>query len=168
MARYLFDENFSRRVAKVVDELFRGVDIGWVGRQKGGNPQSGSTDEFIRQHARRAQQTIVTRDLGMIEQCVKFEQPVIWIDRRGRKSVLEEPVKMTILVLQAVPKWEELLKLDSAPDIIRTYYRGTEVLTLEKFLDIRGRRMKYSAPAKSRSSKPKTNTYGGLLAEAKR
>lgn len=168
MARYLFDENFSRRVAKVVDELFRGVDIGWIGRQKGGNPRSGSTDEFIRQHARRARQTIVTRDLGMIEQCVESEQPVIWIDRKGRKSVLEEPVKMAILVLQAVPKWEELLKLDNLPDIIRTSYRGTEALTLEKFLDIRGQKMKYSAPTKSRSSKSRNNTDGGLFTEVNR
>lgn len=168
MARYLFDENFSWRVAKVVNELCRGVDIGWVGRRKGGNPQSGSTDEFIRQHARRAQQTIVTQDLGMIEQCVESGQPVIWIDRRGRKSVLDEAVKMTILVLQSVPKWEELLNLDIAPDIIRTNYQGTKPLALEEFLDIRRQRMNYSAPARSRSSKPKTNTDGGLLAQAKR
>ena len=169
MARYLFDENCSRRVARVVRRLyeFSGVDVGWVGRVKGGDPPLGSTDECIRRHTCRARQAIITQDLGMIRQCVEYDQPVIWIDRKGRKSILEETVKMTILVLRSVPKWERMLNLDIVPDIIRTNSRGTEALTLEGFRDIMGQRMKYSALARKRKSNPRTKTDGGLLAEVK-
>ena len=108
----------------------------------------GSSDDLIRDHARQVEQAIITQDRGMIRQCVEYRQPVIWIDRKGRKSVLEEAVKMTILVLRSVPKWEELLNGESAPDIIRTTTRGTNALTIEEFSDITEHRTRYSSPAK--------------------
>ena len=165
MSRYLFDENYSSRVAKIARKLYKGgeVDIGWVGRRKGGDPPLGSDDKTVRDHARITKQAIITQDRGMILECVKRNQPVIWIDRKGRSSILKERVKMTVLVLCAIPEWEQHLKMDPVPDIIKTNTRGTFPVTIEEFCEMIENKMKYSVPARRNSSKTKPKTGNDLL-----
>ena len=99
----------------------------------------------------------------MISECAKQNQPVIWIDRKGRISILNERVKMTILVLRSVPKWEQHLKLDTVPDIIKTNTTGTFSVTIDEFHEMIANKTKYSVPARRKRPKTKPKTGNGLL-----
>ena len=108
--RLMFDELLPYRAALALRELqFRTSHVGHKGDRQ---PDRGSDDEKILRHAMRTKQVVVTSNHDMIMLCNELQQPVGWIDPRGRQYRADE---LAMLALGGIAEWERLLARPKGP-----------------------------------------------------
>jgi predicted nuclease of predicted toxin-antitoxin system len=148
----LFDELLSWRVARALREL--GIRASHVGHEDDKAPARGSDDAAVLDHARTTNQVVVTSNHDMILLCAEENEPVIWIDPRGRQLKRTEFVS---LVFGRVEEWQALLSAADEPICVHVLRTKTEVLKLERARHLvvqRMRRLQARKRIRRRSSPP--------------
>lgn len=85
-------------------------------------------DSTVLEHATRFNQIIVTSNLDMILLCVERDQPVVWIDPRGRQLRRED---LVLLVFKNIRDWAQRLDETAEPVCLRAMRTKTVTLELE-------------------------------------
>lgn len=137
-------------VASALREL--GYRASYVGNRDDRAPERGSTDEAILHHARATGQVVVTSNHDMILLCLEQNQSVIWVDPYGRKIPWE---RMVVLVFNAAPEWDRLLRASDGPICIRSLRSRNEALTKDEAIARVVKRMRNIAARKRRTKKAK-------------
>ena len=124
----------------------------YVGHEEDGAPTRGSSDQTIIEFAKDTNQVVVTSNHDMVLLYFEQQQPVIWLDPRGRKITRDE---MVILVFRAAREWEDLLQSATGPVCIRALRTKNETLPIERASHLVQQRMRRIAAKKRRAPKPK-------------
>lgn len=135
--RLLFDECLPWKVAEAL--LTLGFNTSYVGREEHGQPPRRSSDEAILAHATKTGQMIVTSNHDMILLCVEQNEPVVWIDPRGRKIGHEE---LVVLAFTGIAGWQRDLEARTSPMCLRVLRTKTEMMSLDRAKRLVERRMR--------------------------
>lgn len=156
--RLLFDENLPWRVASALREL--GFPVSYVGDDKASpaSPGRGSADSVVLEHAERFNQIIVTSNLDMILLCAERNQPVVWIDPRGRQLRRED---MVLLVFKNIRDWTQRFEDAADPVCLRAMRTRTETLGLQEAGRLARNRMSRISRRRTRTRQPRP--HGDLL-----
>jgi len=95
----------------------------------------------------------------MILLCAEEEEPVVWIDPRGRQFKRTELVP---LIFNSVEEWERLLGEADSPVCIQVLRTTTRVLTLERARHLVVQRMRHLKARKRAQAKRTGETLEGM------
>jgi predicted nuclease of predicted toxin-antitoxin system len=135
--RLLFDELLPPGVARALREL--GFRTSHVGHEADRQPPRGSDDVRVLEHAVATNQVVVTYNHDMIMLCAEREQPVVWIDPRGRQFRHDE---LVVVAFSGIAEWQRLLAEQPRPVCVRVMRTKVEVVPLERARSLAAQRMR--------------------------
>lgn len=125
MIRVLFDELASPRVALALKEL--GFAVRHIGQDL--QPEKGSEDEAVLDHAKRTNQVVLTNNHDMIVLCCEAEESVIWLDPRDKDMTFAAQV---LLCFGQISEWQALLQATPGPTCIHARKTKCDAIPLER------------------------------------
>ena len=107
----------------------------------------GSSDKEVLDFAQQTNQVVVTSNHDMILLCAESQQPVIWIDPRGRQFSREA---LVLLVFKNISDWEERLNQATGPVCLKALRTKTTTLSLNEAGRLARQRMRRISAARRR------------------